>query len=69
MHALERDLSSPVRLHAPNADEMHEQRIQAAYDEWMEYGRERLGLWAILYELMFGDFAQAQNGVSTGFMD
>jgi hypothetical protein len=40
----------PLRKATP--DELHEQRIQAAYDDWMEYGRERPGLWTRLVDLI-----------------
>ena len=43
---------SAIPLRKPTADELHEQRIQAAYDEWMEYGRERPGLWTRLVDLI-----------------
>ena len=35
-----------------DTDEALEQRIQAAYDEWMEHGRERPGLWSRLADLI-----------------
>lgn len=43
-----------IPLRNPTPDELHEARIQAAHDEWLECGRERPGLWGRLWELMFG---------------
>ncbi len=42
--------SSPLRK--PTADEMDEQRIREAYNEWLAHSRERPGLWAKLVDLI-----------------
>jgi hypothetical protein len=41
-----------VPLRKLTADELHEQRIQAAYDEWLEHSRTRPGLWTRLVDLI-----------------
>ncbi len=41
-----------IPLRKPTPDELHEARIQAAYDEWLEFGRERPGLWGRLVDLI-----------------
>jgi hypothetical protein len=41
-----------IPLRQPTADELHEQRIQAAYDEWLNHSRTRPGLWTKLVDLI-----------------
>lgn len=52
MCCVEEGVTAVARIHAPTPDELHEARIQAAYDDWLEHSRTRPGLWTRLVDLI-----------------
>lgn len=45
-------MTNLARIHSPTPDELHEARIRAAYDDWLEHSRTRPGLWTRLVDLI-----------------